>query len=140
TAADPLASVDPCSLLDPAVISQNQLQHDTSGNGPGDRYCSWQTAVTSDAGYSIAINIYDHAGLNQLNTVDFTVTNHPVGQHQGRMSKQTGGSACSVSVGVTSTSRVDVVGVDDSGQQDRSCVEATTVAPSVEQRLPTGTS
>jgi uncharacterized protein DUF3558 len=139
TAADPLADIDPCSLLAPAVISQNQLQPDTSGTGPGDRFCRWQTAVSSHNGYSIAINVYDHAGLHQLNTAAFAVTDHPVGRHQGRLSKQTGGSACLVSMGVTNTSRVDVVGVDDSGQQDRSCVLATTVAPAVEQRLPSGT-
>ena len=137
TAADPLANVDPCSLLDPAVISQNQLQPDKSGIGPGTRYCQWDTgAITSGVGYNIAINVYDHAGLDQLSTVGFTVTNYPVGRHQGRMSKDTVGDACAVSIGVTSTSRVDVVGIDSTGRVDPACVEATTVAPSVEQKLP----
>jgi hypothetical protein len=137
TAADPLANVDPCSLLDPAVISQNQLQQVKSGIGPGTRYCRWDTgAITSGVGYDIDVNVYDHAGLDQLSTAGFTITNYPVGRHQGRMSKDTAGHGCVVSVGVTGTSRVDVVGVDSSGQLDRSCVEATTVAPSVEQKLP----
>jgi Protein of unknown function (DUF3558) len=137
TTADPLASVNPCSLLDPAVVSQNQLQPDKSGTGPGTRYCRWDTGATaSGVGYNIAINIYDGAGLDQLSTIGFTVTNDPVGQHSGRMSKDTVGGTCAVSIGVTSTSRVDVVAVDSGGQLDRACVVATAVAPSVERKLP----
>lgn len=135
TAKDPLAHVDPCSLLDQAVITANQLKPDTSGIGPGTRYCRWDTGATG-VGYSLAINIYDNAGLDQLATANFTITNYPVGRHQGRMSKETVGGACAVSLGVTSTSRVDVVGVDYGGQLDRACVVATTVAPAVEQKLP----
>jgi len=48
TPSDPLASVDPCTLLAPAVISQNQLRPDTSGTGPGTRYCRWDTAATAE--------------------------------------------------------------------------------------------
>jgi hypothetical protein len=137
SAADPLANVDPCTLLDPAVVSQNQLQPGQSGTGPGTRYCRWTTKIAaSGAGYSIAIDIYDHAGLDQLSTAGFAVTNYPVGRHQGRMSKDTAGDTCSVSIGVNSMSRVDVVGVDDLGQQNAACTVATTVAPSVEQKLP----
>ncbi|HKN98111.1 MAG TPA: DUF3558 family protein [Pseudonocardiaceae bacterium] len=140
TAADPLAGVDPCSLLDPAVMSQNHLHPDTSGTELGVRYCRWDTgATTNGIEYTIAININDDAGLNQLNRPGFAVTNYPVGSHQGRMSKRVGGSTCAVSIGVTGTSRIDIVGSDRSGQQDRSCVEATTVAPSIEQRLPSAT-
>lgn len=139
-AADPLTGVDPCSLLTSEVISQNHLQPGPSGTAAGTRYCRWDTGPTSSGvEYSIAINVYDHAGLDQLNTVAFTVTNYPVGIHHGRMSKRVHGGTCTVSIGVTGTSRVDVVGDDHSGQQDRSCVEATTVAPSVEQRLPSST-
>jgi hypothetical protein len=137
TVTDPLSRVDPCALLDPAVIQQNQLQSDKSGTGPGSRYCQWDTGA-SGVGYNVAINIYDHAGIDQLPTTGFVVTNDPVGNHSGRLSKATAGGACSVSIGVTSTSRVDVVGVDYSGQLDRACVVATTVAPSVAQKLPAG--
>lgn len=137
-AADPLAGVDPCALLDPAVISQNHLQRNASGTESGARYCRWGTGPVAGGGYSVTINIYDHAGLDQLNTTGFTITDHPVGNRQGRMSKQTPGSGCSVSIGVTSTSRVDVLGIDDAGKQERACVVATTVAPAVAQRLPSG--
>jgi hypothetical protein len=132
-----LAAVNPCSLLDKALITANRLQPDTSGTGPGTRYCRWNTGP-SGVGYSLAINIYDNAGLDRLSTAGFTIANYPVGHHQGRLSKDTVGGACSVSIGFTSTSRVDVVGVDYAGQLDRACVVATTVAPAVEQKLPVG--
>ena len=139
SAADPLARVDPCSLLGPVVISQNQLQPNKSGIGPGDRYCRWDTgSAVNGVGYNIAVNIYDQAGLDQLSTAGFIVTNYPVGHHPGRMSKDTAGGGCSVSIGITNTSRVDVVGIDYGGQQDRACAVATTVAPSVEKMLPSG--
>jgi hypothetical protein len=137
TTKDPLAHTDPCSLLDQAVITANQLQPSKSGTGPGTRYCRWDTGA-SGVGYNLAVNIYDNAGLDKLSVAGFTVTNYPVGRHQGRMSKDTVGGACAVSIGVTSTSRVDVVGVDYGGQLDRACVVATTVAPAVEQKLPVG--
>jgi hypothetical protein len=137
TANDPLAHTDPCSLLDQAVITANQLKPDTSGIGPGTRYCRWDTGPTG-IGYNIAINIYDNAGLDQLSTDGFIITNYPVGHHQGRMSKDTIPGVCSVSIGITRTSRVDVVGADYGGQEDRACVVATTVAPAVEQKLPGG--
>lgn len=137
TAAGPLANVDPCSLLDPAVISQNQLHPDKSGIGPGTRYCRWDTGTTANGiEYNIAINVYDHAGLDQLSTIGFTVSNYPVGKHSGRVSKDTVGGTCAVSIGVTTTSRVDVVGVDGAGDETRACGVATAVAPSVEQKLP----
>jgi hypothetical protein len=141
TATDPLATIDPCTLLDPAVISENKLLPDKSGIGPGTRYCRWDTGPSaSGAGYNISINIYDQAGLDQLSTAGFAITNYPVGQHQGRMSKDTAGhDACLVSIGVTATSRVDVVGIDSLGGLDASCTEATLVAPLVEKKLPAGT-
>jgi hypothetical protein len=74
--------------------------------------------------------------LDQLDTTSFTVTNYPVGKHQGRLSKDPAGHTCSVSIGVTRTSRVDIIGVDGAGRQEQACTVATLVAPSVEQKLP----
>ena len=136
-AADPLANTNPCALIDPTIVSQNQLQPGKTGTNLGARFCRWnKNADSSGPGYIIGINIYDHAGLDQLNTADFTVTNYPLGKHQGRLSKDPAGGTCNVSIAVTSTSRVDIVGVDGEGRQAQSCTVATLVAPSVEQKLP----
>lgn len=136
-AGDPLAAVDPCTLLDPAIVSENQLQPGQSGNQSGSRFCRWdKNADASTSGYTIGINIYDHAGLDQLNTTEFAVTDYAVGKHQGRMAKDTSGGTCLVSIGVTTTSRVDVVADDGGAQVAKACTVATLVAPSVEQKLP----
>lgn len=137
---DPLASTDPCSLLDASVISQNQLSQGKSGTGPGNRNCRWNSAPgASGAGYVIAISIYDHAGLDQLSTTGYSVENDSIGQHQGRISKGTSSGTCIVSLGVSSTSRVDVFADDSGGNLAASCAIATQAAPSVEQKLPAGT-
>jgi hypothetical protein len=139
TTASRLASIDPCSLLDPAIIAKNNMTKDQVGAAAGARYCSWQDhATATDLGFLIGINIYDAAGLDQLSTAGFTVTNYSVGQHQGRLSKDTVDTTCAVSIGVTSTSRVDVVGIDGANRGDVSCQLAKSVAPSVERKLPVG--
>jgi hypothetical protein len=125
--------------MDQAVISQNQLTLGQARPEPGARACLWdKNADASSPGYTVAIGIYDHAGLDQLNSTAFTITNYQVGKHQGRLSKDPAGHTCIVSIGVTGTSRVDVVGVDGAGRQEQACTVATLVAPSVEQKLPVG--
>jgi uncharacterized protein DUF3558 len=139
TADDPLAGIDPCTLLGAAIISTNQLTQGQTRPEPGARTCSWdKNADSSGPGYTVSIGIYDHAGLDKLNATDFTVTDYPVGQHQGRLSKDPAGHTCAVSIGITGTTRVDVVGIDGGGRQEQACTVATLVAPSVEQKLPGG--
>jgi hypothetical protein len=142
TASDgALASIDPCSLLDPAIVAQSGMHLTGYETSLGARSCSWDqdATATNNGGFSIAINIYDHAGLDQLSTVGFTITNFPVGRHQGRLNQTTAnGNLCAVSIGVTATSRVDVQGVAGDGRQAVSCQLAETAAPSVEQKLPVG--
>lgn len=139
-ANDPLAATDPCTLLDASVISQNQLSSGKSATGPGVRECRWdKSADSSSAGYLVTIGIYDHAGLDDLSTAGFIVSNNPVGSHQGRLSKDTAGHTCDVSLGISKTSRVDIGGVDGAGNLDAACVVATQIAPLVEQKLPAGT-
>jgi hypothetical protein len=141
SAADPLATIDPCTLLDPAVISQNQLTPGRQRPEPKARTCSWdKDADSSSPGYTISVGIYDHDGLAQLNTTEFTVTNYQIGGHQGRLSKDPAGHTCAVSIGITGTTRVDVVGIDGGGRQEQACTVATLVAPSVEKKLPAGNS
>jgi hypothetical protein len=120
-------------------VAQNGLTSGQPATVPGARACRWQkNADTSGDGYLVSVNIYDQAGLDQLNTTSFDVTNYPVGSHQGRLSKEKVGGACAVSIEVTSTSRVDIGGVDGQGRQQQACTVAETVAPSVAQKLPLG--
>jgi hypothetical protein len=139
TASDgALGFIDPCSLLDPAVVARNGMHNAGAETSLGARSCSWdRNADATGGGFSIAINIYDQAGLDQLNTINFTVTNYPIGRHQGRLNKETAGDTCSVSIGVTAMSRVDIVGVPPPGQGPSvGCQLAELAAPSIEQKLP----
>lgn len=134
---DPLASVDPCTLLDPALLSQNQLVKSKSGIAAGARFCDWVSGPTATSvGYSVSVNVYDHAGLGDLSTAGFSITDHAVGQHQGRLSTPTAGDTCVVSMEMSPTSRVDVVGADGAAVVATSCKIATLIAPSVEHQLP----
>ncbi len=136
-AADPLARTDPCTLLPQAVISQNGLHKEGPGIGPAVRYCRWATPGTLDPQYNIQVGIYDTAGLNDLNRTDFTVSDYPVNGRPGALSKDSsGGSACLVSLAVTSTSRVDVDLSVSNASQTISCAIAEAAAPSVEKNLP----
>lgn len=137
TGADPLAAIDPCSLLSPETVSKNQLTQGEPEPEPGARTCSWaKKADANSAGYSVTIGIYDHMGLNQINTDNVTIEDHPVGHHQGRLVQFTALGTCRVAMAVTDTSRVDVLGVSGGGDLNVACTVANTVAPSVESKLP----
>jgi hypothetical protein len=137
-AADPLARTNPCTLLDPAIASQNQLTHGAPETGPAIRFCRWSTPISTDPQYEISIGIYDQYGLDALNPKAFNITDYPVGGHQGRLSKQVGGSVCIVSIAVTKTSRVDVSANVSNGQIELGCSIAEPTAKAVEQKLPVG--
>jgi hypothetical protein len=137
SSGDPLASVNSCSLLTSAQINQYQLQKVSADTENGARDCSWQGAVgPSPNGGGIDIAIYDTAGISQLNSGGYTITDYPVGKHQGRLYQSNdGGGLCAVSIAITSTSRVDVGGQGGTGQQSDSCGIAKQFAPMVEQNL-----
>jgi hypothetical protein len=139
TASDPLANTDPCTLMPAAVLSQNQLQPNKSGNELGARFCRWShIADSSGSGYDVSINIYDHAGQDQLNTNNFTIMDFPLKHHPGKLAQAKVLHTCTVSIGITSTSRVDIIGTDGAGQLEAACTIAKLVGPAVENQLPAG--
>jgi hypothetical protein len=120
------------------MVTSNGMHQVDAGTKLGARFCAWQHPVAAGGDdYSISVNIYDKAGLDQLSTTAYVVSNFPIGHHQGRLSRGTTINACLVSIGITVTSRVDVVGIPPGGKgTDVSCQLAELAAPSVEQRLP----
>jgi hypothetical protein len=139
-AADPLAHTDPCSLLDPSIISQNGLGQGVPKQDPGARSCRWDTPVSATPQFEIAIDIYDTAGLGDFNHAGFDISDYPVGRHQGQLVKQNPGDVCSVDIAVTKTSRVAVRANTSTAQLEQGCVIAKATAVSVEQKLPVGSS
>ena len=137
-AAVKLAAIDPCSLLTQAQLDQHGLRKQSSGNVAGARDCAWNRRVDENGkgGFTVGPAIWDHQGLKDINTDGQIVTDTPtIGKHQARQAKQANGDACFVAIGVTDSSRVDVVASGDPGQ---GCVLANQFAKLIEPQLPGG--
>lgn len=123
-------SIDPCTLLtssDAQAFGLVSNGRDTTG---GARSCSWHKTGQ----YTIGTGVFDHIGLAQLSKAGRTITDHPVGIHDGRqVFSQEGG--CGVYLQITSHSVTDVVVVDAQDAQQE-CALADDFARLVEPKLP----
>jgi hypothetical protein len=137
-ASDPLARTNPCTLLDPALISKNHLTQSAPGIGASVRYCRWDSPLTVNPQYDIQVGIYDNNGLGDFDHTNFDFTDYPIGRHQGQLVKDLLVHGCDVSIAVTKTSRVDVGVIASNGQLELNCTIAKATAPYVEPRLPVG--
>lgn len=137
-AAAKLAATDPCTLLTQAQLDQYGLQKRDSGNLAGARVCSWThpTDKQGTGGYNLKPAIWDQQGIKDINTEGYIVSDTvAIGRHQARQVKQINGDVCAMGIGVTSSSRVDVVVAGDS---DESCGLANQFAKLIEPKLPGG--
>ena len=137
-AAADLAAIDPCTLLTQAQLDQFGLHKRDSGDLAGARQCTWGRAVDRNGkgGFVVGPAIWDNQGLKDINTDGQIVTDvMTVGKHQARQAKQINGNACFVAIGVTDSSRVDVV---VAGSPDESCKLANEFAKLIEPQLPGG--
>ncbi len=140
--ADPLASVDPCSLLTPSQLTQHNLAADSSGEEAGARFCSWRRPETSTdpnnlQGYVLRVNIYDHNGLNDFNKGSYTITPYQsLNNHQAELEKNSADQTCEVSIAITASSRVDIDALPSNGRLDSACTIAEGAAPVIAQNLP----
>jgi len=125
------AAIDPCALLTGSDVQQFGLQANGRDTAAGGRACSWYKNLQ----YTVGIEVFDQVGLGQLSTLERTITDHPVGSHDGRLVLSAGGGGCGVFLQITRTSMVDV---DTAGgpSDTRSCQLAEQYAMLVEPRLP----
>jgi hypothetical protein len=133
-----LAAIDPCTLLTQAQLDQYGLSKRDSGSLAGARQCTWGRMVDANGkgGYAVGPAIWDHQGLKDINTDGQIVTDGlSVGKHPARQAKQANGNACFVAIGVTESSRVDVV---VAGSPDEACGLANQFAKLIEPQLPGG--
>jgi hypothetical protein len=131
-----LASIQPCDLLSSSDASQNQLGAPTTDNGSGARGCTWQnTTANNGDGYVVGVDIRDSQGIKDINTDGYSVTTDNIGSHPGRQLQSTISSSCDIVIGVTNSSRVDVV-VAGSNQ---GCQFANQYAKLIEPNLPAAT-
>lgn len=131
-----LSAIQPCGVLDSSQISQNDLTDQEASSGSGARSCTWSNDNFDDGnGYALKVDIRDGQGLPDINTDGYTVTDDAVGQHQGKQAERTGGPGCFVSIGVSPTSRVDVI-AETASDASQACTLANKFAKLIEPKLP----
>ncbi len=124
------ADLQPCELLTGAELAQLGLgAHGVEDEIVGQRGCLW----TASGSHTVTISIADDLGLADV------VSSSPtraltVGSHEAMQS--TGGvSSCAINLGVTATSRVDVIS-SANGDEAKACDIAIQAAELVEPTLP----
>lgn len=131
TKADSLADTDPCELLSPSDKADLGV---TKSEGPenvgGARLCRVRTAT---GGFTPGI--WDKAGLAQI-VAKGPMSDLTIGSHQAKQMRSDATGGCTVFLGVTASSRVDVVVQDRQGDQDEACDLALRAAKLIEPNLP----
>lgn len=123
------AALQPCDML----TSDEQAQLKVSGGaedevGP-ERLCQW----TASGSHTVSVGIADELGLDDVQSSG-SKTPMKVGAHDAV--QFTGGvSSCAVALGVTETSRVDVISAAN-GDEAKACAIAKQAAALVEPKLP----
>lgn len=129
-----LQSVDPCTWLTSGELAQLGLPAGKKQSIGGSRGCGWPAAPD---GYALQIAIWDTQGIKEIATQGGRLSNQPVGKHDGKRLEEpasaTGG--CMITVGVTSSSRVDVVVTEVDLDTAKACGVATQIATKIESKL-----
>jgi hypothetical protein len=118
------SSLDPCSLIGPAQVSHDQLTVAESGQRSGDRYCEWQQSSAVDGrGFVLTAIVVNGKGLADINTAGLTgLTDEQIGSSPARRAEFD--TDCTVYIGVTASSRVDIQAEDGRFDVSRSCAVA----------------
>jgi hypothetical protein len=124
------ASINPCALL-----NVTQIQHlGVASRGPdtlgGSRGCSW----TKTGQYTVGFDVWDHVGIDQVNSGGNPISHHRVGSHDGRQFEGAFGG-CAVSMAITDSSSVDVIVAASNPPVE--CRLADQFAVLIEPELPT---
>jgi hypothetical protein len=131
-----MKSIQPCSLLSAAVLNEYQLSSSDVTPGSGARPCDWDNVTDNDGiGYSVELDIRDSQGIKDFNTAGYTIAGEKIGRHQGQQATENAGGGCIVTIGVTDSSRVDVV-VTAGTDTSRACDLANQFAKLIEPQLP----
>ncbi len=132
-----LASIQPCDLLSSADLTQNDISSGQPSNEGGGRNCNWKNRTAdNELGYSLEIDLRDAQGLEDISTDGQAISTDAVGQHQGKLVQDPGDETCFVAIGVSPTSRVDILVATGSSVMSESCNLANHYAQLVEPKLP----
>jgi hypothetical protein len=121
-----MASIDPCSLLSTSQASGLGLEtpgtEDTTGTA---RDCEYNGSA-----FGATVGVRTDGGLSALSGA----TSLTIGSHQAGLQDH-GAAGCFIAIGVTSSSRAEVVTTSNSDAS--SCTDAKNVAQLIEPNLPT---
>lgn len=134
TGVKPVAGLDPCTLLTSGEIAQLGLPSGQKEDLGGQRGCVWN--VTGRSGYSVSVGIRETQGIKDIQSQAVRTSGAPVGKHEARLLEEPGNTpgSCMAVLGVTSSSRVDIIVQADVTAQ--ACQVANQVATKVEPKLP----
>ena len=123
------ADLQPCDMLTGADQAQLQISGGAEDEVGPERLCQW----TASGSHTVSVGIADELGLDDVQSSG-AKTPMKVGSHDAV--QFTGGvSSCAVALGVTDTSRVDVISAAN-GDEAKACTIAKQAAALVEPKLP----
>lgn len=122
----------PCSLLSAAALDQIGVSSPPSEDQVGTAH----SCELDSSAYHIGLDIRTDVGLAGFQGVSGGghLSSHTIGRHMAKEQPDNGSSSCTVAVGVSQSSRVDVTATGD-GTTDP-CPTAMAVAELVEPKLP----
>lgn len=123
------ADLQPCDMLTGDEQAQLQVSGGAEDEVGPERLCLW----TASGSHTVTVGIADELGLDDVQSSG-PKTPMKVGAHDAV--QFTGGvSSCAVALGVTDTSRVDVISAAN-GDEAKACTIAKQAAALVEPKLP----
>jgi hypothetical protein len=123
------ADLQPCDMLSSDEQSRLQVTGGVEEQVGPERSCRW----TASGKHSVAVGIVDDLGLGDVQSSG-TTKQMKIGSHDAV--QYTGGvSTCAFALGVTETSRVDVLAAAN-GNEQQACTIAQQAAALVEPKLP----
>ncbi len=124
---NPLASIDPCQLLDQSQLTQLGLNAGKPDNTAKSRGCQW----AKGGSYTIGVNLDGSQPIGAVGTDGATKV---VLQSHDAVQTTSSGLGCDVEIAISATSSVDV-GIA-SGNSPDDCQVAQTYAQMIESKLP----
>lgn len=125
-ASDPLASLDPCSLLTSEQVSQLGLTPQGPKTIAGSRGCTW-----ANPGYVIGIHFYEGRGLDNPNDGTGENTKYSLPGHDAVQSTKSG-FGCGIEIAITTSSIV----IAQISNEPNDCALAQQYATLIEPKLP----
>lgn len=134
--SSPLAGKDPCALLPKAAQDKLGISRGEKRNVGSARTCRWeQRAQTGDL-YLYTLALYDSLGIKDIPADAGAKPLADIGRHKAVQTTELGGQgSCSVTLGVTDTSRASA-GLITGTDQQKACELAMEMAKLVEPELP----